>query len=425
MIVGPWLIMGGLLLAPLESVETGQLRAQVQTLIDALESSQKAKRDAAEAQLVGLGHDALPLLPKLDADAPAEVRLRLNRVRNLLERAAADASVQASRLSLQVDALPLAEVLALIQQQTGNALVDQRAEFGQVPRGERVTLSLDKIPFWQGVDRLLDQLKLTTYPHTGEPALALVSRSEQWGSRQQGTAYSGAFRIEPVNVVSRRELREPDARQLQVELDLSWEPRLHPIMILELNNTLRATLDTGQTLQPSDQHAIEFNVTPQAKALEVPLTFPLPPRAATKIVRLSGEFGVLLPGQVEAFEFRDLLAKKRVEQRHAGTTVVLENVGKNDGLWEVAIKVVFENAGGALESHRTWIFNNEVWLENAKGEKFPYGSLETTRQAANEVGVAYLFSVQDDLKAYKLVYRTPTSIFRVAVPFDLKDIPLP
>ncbi len=424
-IVGPWLIVGGILLAPLDSVEPAQLRARVHALVDALEAPQKAKRDAAEADLVTLGREALPYLPKLDADAPAEVRLRLNRVRNLLERASADASVQATHLTLKADAVPLAEVLARIKQQTGNALVDQRAAFGQVPRNEHVTLMLDKVPFWQALDQLLDQLKLTTYPHTGEPSLALVSRSEHWGSRQSGAAYSGAFRIEPVNVVSRRELRDPQARQLQIELDLSWEPRLHPIMILQSNNTVRATLDNGQLLQPSDEHAVEMNITPQAKALEVPLALPLPPRGATKITQLTGEFGVLLPGQVESFEFRNLLAKKRVEQRQGGTTVVLEHVGKNDGLWEVTIKVVFENASGALDSHRTWIFNNEVWLENAKGEKFPYGSLETTRQTANEVGVAYLFSVQDDLQDYKLVYRSPTSIFRVAVKYDLKDIPLP
>jgi hypothetical protein len=50
--------------------------------------------------------------------------------------------------------------------------------------------------------------------------------------------------------------------------------------------------------------------------------------------------------------------------------------------------------------------------------------LETTRQSENEVGVAYLFDVEE-ITDHTFVYKTPAVLLDVAVPYELHDIALP
>jgi hypothetical protein len=106
-------------------------------------------------------------------------------------------------------------------------------------------------------------------------------------------------------------------------------------------------------------------------------------------------------------------------------SVVVDQVRKNNEVWEVRMRVVFDKAAGALESHLGWIFNNEAYLENPAGEQVQYATLETTRQTENEVGVAYLFDVPEGLKGHTFVYKTPVAIVNMPVEYELKDLELP
>jgi len=131
-----------------------------------------------------------------------------------------------------------------------------------------------------------------------------------------------------------------------------------------------------------------------------------------------------LPGKTETFRFQDLEQAKEVEQRIAGVTVMLEGARKNNELWEIRLRVRFDEAGQALQSHRNWIFDNEVRLQNPEGKSITWGSYETTRQTENEVGLAYLFSVES-LQGFTLVYKTPGVILTTEIPYEIKDVPLP
>ena len=108
-----------------------------------------------------------------------------------------------------------------------------------------------------------------------------------------------------------------------------------------------------------------------------------------------------------------------------GATVVLEQVRRNNLVWEVRMRLVFDKAGRALESHRTWVLRNEAHLESPDKKSIRYAGLETTRQTETEVGVAYLFDVEGDLTGHSFVYKTPTAIIQVPVAYELKDVPLP
>ena len=134
----------------------------------------------------------------------------------------------------------------------------------------------------------------------------------------------------------------------------------------------------------------------------------------------------LIPGRVETFQFDRRLDQARgMELRKAGATVVLDRVRKNGGLYQVLIRVRFDEARNALESHRGWVFQNEAFMIDAKGQRIANAGLEATRQSSEEVGVAYLFPLADGLDGCKFVYRTPAMILEMPVDYELKDIPLP
>ena len=134
---------------------------------------------------------------------------------------------------------------------------------------------------------------------------------------------------------------------------------------------------------------------------------------------------MLVPSPPETFRFKDLEKAKNVKRRVANVTVAVEDVFKNNKLWEVAVLVVFDNPREALASHRNWVFGNPAYLEGPDGKAVPYASIETTKQTENEVGVGYLFDAPRPLAEYTFVYKTPTMIFSVPVPYEFKDIPLP
>jgi hypothetical protein len=78
----------------------------------------------------------------------------------------------------------------------------------------------------------------------------------------------------------------------------------------------------------------------------------------------------------------------------------------------------------ALESHRSWAFQNPSYLVDPKGQTIDNAGLETTSQSQNEVGVVYLFDVPD-VAGLTWVYETPAAIVELPIEFELKDIELP
>ena len=230
----------------------------------------------------------------------------------------------------------------------------------------------------------------------------------------------------PVDLSARRDLRDTNGRSLQLTLEVAWEPRLKPVVLLQPMGKTKAIDEQGRTINPTHTtNTLELNVQAGSKSLEVPIQFALPERTSRKIAQLDGELTALVPGKAEEFRFMGLDKPEKQELRRGSVTVTIDRVAKNNQVHQVFIRVTFDRGEGALESHRTWILNNEAWLENGAGEKTAYAGLETTRQSENEVGLAYLFGVDDGLAGYTFVYRTPATIARLPIAFQLKDLELP
>jgi hypothetical protein len=421
-VLASWLLTGWMLLGQVAAAPVPSLAP----LLAQLDAPDKADRDDAERQLLALGPAVLGSLPEPDDRMPAETRLRLTRIRSQLERAQADASVEASHVTLSGDKMPLNEVLAALEKQTGNHILDFRPQFGEQVQNRPISVKFQNTPFWPALDEILDQAGLTVYNFAGEDGLSIVGRSPSQLPRAHRADYSGAFRIEGTEFTAHRDLRDPASHTLELSVEAAWEPRLRPIVILQSADWITARDDQGQPLALSSKNEqLEINVTTSTHSIELPIHFALPPRSVKQISRLRGKLVAMLPGRAEDFRFDNLEKAKRLEQRRAGVTVVLDEAWKNNSVWELRVRVVFDKAGGALESHRTWVFNNEAWLETPTKEKLPYAGLETTRQGENEVGVSYMFSVPAGLAGHTFVYRTPVSISTVPITYELKDLELP
>ncbi|HWB09992.1 MAG TPA: hypothetical protein VG826_12240 [Pirellulales bacterium] len=409
------------------SAADADLASVVRKLIRNLDAAQKTRREEAEKDLLALGPRILDHLPENTDRMSAEAGQRLDRIREKLEKSEAESTLEATAVTLAGEK-PLGEILAVIEKETGNHLVDLRSEFGQEVGDPKLKVDFDKKPFWPALDEVLDQAGLTVYPYVSEDGgLGLTSRGETRLPRHESAVYSGAFRLEGTEFSARRDLRDPMSHTLSLTLEAAWEPRLRPIVIMQPMAAVEATDDNGQPISVSaSEGEMQFPIDSDMKSVELPIQFQLPDRDVRRISSLKGKLTALLPGRVETFRFGSLDKAKRVDRKRAGVTVALESVRKNAAVWEIRVLMIFEKATGALESHLStgWVSNNFAALEGPDKKTIPYAGLETTRETETEVGMAYYFDVPD-LKGYTFVYKTPTAIVSLPVEYELKNLDLP
>jgi hypothetical protein len=399
----------------------------VRQLVQQLDANELAVREAAERQLLGLGAAALEHLPPPSDRLSDAARHALERVRRQLQLAAAEATAAAAVVTLRAEATPLPEVLAALEEQSGNRIIAQRATAGYPVANPPLTIQLDKVPFWQALDRVLDQAGLDVYPYGDERAICLRARPEGELPRTGTACYSGPFRFQPLQVHAVRNLRIADSHWLTLHLQVAYEPRVRPIYIRQRLAELVAVDDLGNVLSDAASPAgIEAALDGTSIAAELVLPLRPPPRQAQCLESLRGKLEVLLLGRPETFRFDNLLTAKNLEKRIAGATVTLEHVRREGDHWQVRMRVRFDQPHDALASHRGWIFKNEVYLEgNLKGQIRPERDYEITRQTPSEVGIAYFFALDEPPEKLTFVYKTPCLILAKTFPYELKGIKLP
>jgi hypothetical protein len=419
---------------PMAPAVDPQLARQVSRFIGQLNDDRAAERDAAEQKLLDLAGTStaqadrfLAALPKETEQMPVAVRERLARIRKQVEDRAAKAATAATKVTLSAKDMPLKEVIAAIKTQTGNTFIDNREQDGNPASAKdpRIDIDLKDEPFWPAVDQILDQAKVGIYSYGGKDALSIVSRDPADGARRARAAYSGPFRIDITEVQAERSLRQPKQTSLKLQLEIAWEPRLRPIAISQPVADLQAATDNGSNLKVSQPKAnLDVEVPNGTQAAEISLPFELPSRNVKRITALKGKLHALVPGRQVKFRFKDLAKAAGKSQRIGGVQVTVDDVRKNNEVWEVHMRFSLDEDNGALQSHRAWVFQNLSYLVDNDGKQIDNGGLETTRQTQNEVGVAYVFDVPT-LDGMSWVYETPAAIVDLPVEYEIKDIELP
>ncbi|MEM9589266.1 MAG: hypothetical protein AAGA03_18435, partial [Planctomycetota bacterium] len=288
-----------------------------------------------------------------------------------------------------------------------------------------ITMSSRPLAFWQAVDQVLDQAELDVNFYAGETGeLALEPRREGRPSRADSAAYCGVYRLEPTAVTARRNLTQPELSAVNISMELAWEPRLTPIGVTLPITQLTAVLDDGQKLLPQQTaETIDIATSSDIAFSEFFLPMQSPEGRPTKIETLSGVIRALLPGKTQAFEVK--LDQPGGRQTIDDMTVTVEQIRPNGPLHEIRVAVSLQDAADSLESHRQWIFENEVHVKRADGTRAEHLGYSVYRQSDDGVGIAYMFELGGAMATSALVYRSPTAVVETTETFVIKDVSLP
>ena len=406
---------------------------KIQRLIGQLGGDDSAQQDAAVKELLELAGASSPAmdrfltaLPKETKDMPAGMRERVERVRKQVESRAKKAATLPTTITLSAKDMPLSEVLAAMEKQTGNRLTDNREKNGEAGADvSMISIDLKNERFWPAVDQILDKAQLRVNSEGGDDALAIVNRDAQESPRHGRAMYEGPFRLDVTDVQAERSLRRPEQKSLKLQLEVAWEPRLRPIALSHPTADLWATTDTGRTLITSfPEVRMDVEVANGTQVAEMTLPFDLPERGAKSLTVLHGKLQVLVPSRIVKFRFDDVAKAAGKTQNAGGVQISIDDVRKNNAVWEVHMRFAFDEEGDALQLHRSWVFQNPSYLLDKNDQQVDNGGLETTRQTKTEVGVAYVFDVPT-LDGMTWVYETPAAIVELPVEYEIKDIELP
>ena len=212
---------------------------------------------------------------------------------------------------------------------------------------------------------------------------------------------------------------------MQLFLEVAWEPRLQPIALKQRMADLLILDSSGGSVAVDDPQA-EKEAFPRAgsSAVEMDIALAMPAQPLKEIASLKGSLRVMLLGKVEAFRFVDLLKGKQ-EKRIAAATVTLEEVRKNGDSWEIFVRLRYDNAGDALESHRNWVLQNEACLEDADGKPILPDSMETTVRNKNEIGFGYVFAMPELPKKLVFVYKTAGMVVTKDFKYKVRGVKMP
>ncbi|WP_233148494.1 hypothetical protein [Rhodopirellula sp. MGV] len=403
--------------APPDQANTEVSKDDVLRWLEQLDAARAGDRRGAEKALIEAGPDVLRYLPESRPGFSIEASERLARVRAALQASKTEVQIKPVRIKL-TDATTLEDALEAISGESGIEFDHNVDETMPVqPTGAPLS-------FWNALDYVLDQTNLDVNHYGGTPdTIALIPRNDARRSRVNAAGYSGVFRIEPMSIAARRVYNDAQQSGLNLSMELCWQPGMTPIGITIPVEQLTGKLDDGNSLKPqSTQRTIDISANQEIQFSEFYLPFELPTGNPTKIESLSGTIESLLPGKRHDFEvpLSQLGFKKTVD----AMTVQLERVQPNGGIYEVRFTVEIDDAGDALESHRQWLFQNEVFVIDSKGDRRENLGYELYSRSESGVGMGYLFELDKPDEA-KLIYRSPTSVVRDSVDFVLHDIALP
>ncbi len=396
------------------------LKSNVLEWVDELDAPSLGKRKAAEQSLIEAGPEALQFLPETKAGISIEAAERLTRVRKALQAMRTETETRSGSISIRLnDVSTLGEALEAISRDSG-------IEFAY-EGDESIGISPVEAPlsFWHAIDLVLDQAGLDINFYGGDVGtLQLTPRNPERPSRVDSAAYTGVYRIEPTMVTARRNLSNPTMNGLSIGVEISWEPRLTPIGLTIPIAQLTGRLDDEAILKPQESgETIDVATNSDIAFSEFYLPLKLPAGQPEKIEALSGIIRALLPGKQQIFELS--LAEPSSKKTIDAMTVQIEAIRKNGPLHEIRVGVELQDADRSLESHRHWIFENEVHVKLKDGSRADHLGYEVYRQTESNVGIGYLFDLGDAVNEATFVYKSPTAVVPNEVPFVIQDIALP
>lgn len=325
------------------------------------------------------------------------------------------ATIPPTAISLELPNATLQEVVKSLSQKSG---VPIAAPAGAA--GTRCPVAFAGVPFWDALEQVARKTGNRVVLHDRGAKVALEPR----GASREVVAASGPFRIAAVQVIG-RELLDLGATVYDVGLKVNWEPRMPVFRIDSQPRITRAIDDRGTALIAP---VVSAGTYPTGAMTEMNVRLTGLTRESKRIAVLEGEFKATAAERLLTLKFDDLTAKLPIAKMEERVTVTLHSFTKEDNLWEAKVSLLYPAGHPVFESfeEQKWLRDNRLQLVTPAGKPVEAENEEVTPQGRSVVAV-YRFpgSLAPMGKGWSLVYETPSPLIEVAVPFVLKDLPLP
>ncbi len=410
------------------------LRDRARQLLERLESADAKVSEAAGQGLIKLGPRVLPFLPDAAAVKKPEIKARLASIRGEIEKAGSEVDVKASLVTLTGKGVRLSEAVAQLQKQSGNAITDRREELGSEVTNPALDLDLRGRPFLEALDAVARQAGVGLTFFTGDGTIGLAGGAAMDAPEAPKPAnppkpmirYTGPFRVELKQIGLARDY-QTGASTANLQLELAWEPRLRPMLLVLKANTISVVDDRGRAIKPRVAgESDEIVVRPENPVAEINLNLDAPERSATRIATLKFKAEITIPAALKTFTFKKL-DQAGVVQKQGDVGVTLKGFEVDEQTWKVEIQLEYPGGGPAFESYREGLFNNRVWLLRGDGSRFAQnGGFSNTSSDGGKLGFEYLFvDAPGKPGDYGLVYETPSKVVPLPIEFEFHDIELP
>ena len=405
-----------------------ELKEKVKGLVEQLADKDAGKQDEAAVQLMQLGPDVLPYLPRPDAKLADSQKKALAVVRKTLRDEQIKRDLTPKLVTIDGE-LTVSKALEELEKQTGIHVDDEREG-----TDSKLKLKLDKVTFWQALDAIArDADGRVTYYRGGR--IILDKRPE--GYVNPPVSYNGIFRT-TIREFDIKRLLDSENSIYTAIIEVAWEPRFRPFRLDFNPAELTVEDDKKVKVELPEAEKEPKGVTSKAFVLfQVPLG--ALQRSSQKLGLLKGNLKFVGPTRMDSFAFDRTLAEmqkdpKARELSQEGVTVKVANMELEKSHWTLVMGLEYPADGSQFESFESWLIFNELVLKSKDGEKtFPNnGGYVIQGTAGNRATVEYHFvdSTKDKLTRgdpaeWKPVYKVPGLIVEVPTSFEFKDVPLP
>ncbi|MEX1096527.1 MAG: hypothetical protein WED34_10800 [Planctomycetales bacterium] len=405
------------------------LRPRVAAAVRQLGSDSFRARQEAERQLLDWGTPVLPLLPGPAELDDASAREAVRRIRVQLEHRQARESLRASRVKLS-GTLPLAAILEAIERQSGNPL--DRTQISPERLKQELPIEFDGTPFWKALADVAEPMELRIEPAPQGRAVRLIEAADAKSSPPAAVAIDGPFRIAAELATVRPLFGDASRRLVRIRLSVLAEPRVRPLFLALAAKDVQARSSSGGALIPFAPEAkYELPLADGGAELSFALDFTVPAEVRPESLAANGRMTVQAAAGREAIRFPVLSEASGVSRRRGGATVAVGKIAlgaREGGAFGVTVPVTvgYDAGGPAFESHRQWVYHNEVYLETKDGGRVPLEApFRTARQADGGAALEYAFrGLAGDPADYRFVYVLPTLIVDVPVEFEFPRVPV-
>ena len=248
---------------PAAPVPEAPIDSETLKLVEALGSESYREREKAGQTLEAKGDKVLPDLRRaLAATDSPEITRRLT---TLVRRMDYDRLVSPRRVTMNLKDKTAKAAMDEITKQTGYRIEFNNNGPGVLPGGAaepKFSFELDKVPFWQAIDKVADQAGLGVYADYDDEIVRVNSYQD---SHNPHTCYAGPFRFTATGInssrnvqlsgISKRGFQQRVSESIGLSFQVNSEPKNPILGTLPAEVTVATDELGGNLVPPKDPNA--------------------------------------------------------------------------------------------------------------------------------------------------------------------------